>query len=65
MLWFIPLWLWLMIPAADLLAKNRFAKTFGLVLLAVSVFSVVTSLDNPWQHPWIYRYWEYLGWIAY
>ncbi|WP_153557195.1 hypothetical protein [Roseimaritima sediminicola] len=64
MLWFAPLWLWLMIPAADKLAKSPWLRALGGVLLAISVFSVATSLDNPWQHPWLYTFWDYLGWIG-
>ncbi|MEZ6089021.1 MAG: hypothetical protein R3C05_13545 [Pirellulaceae bacterium] len=64
LLWFIPLWIWLMLPMADWLAKYRFGRATGYVLLAISLFAVVTSLENPWQHPWIYRYWDYLGWLA-
>ena len=64
MLWFAPLWLWLMIPAADAAAARRWTRGGALALLAISVFSAATALANPWQSPWIYRYWDYLGWIA-
>jgi hypothetical protein len=33
-------------------------------LLACSVFSMAISLQNPWQHPWIYRFWSFLGWLG-
>ncbi|QDV69803.1 hypothetical protein Poly24_35200 [Rosistilla carotiformis] len=65
MLWFIPLWIWLLLPAADWIAKHPLGRGLGYVLLAVGLFSVVCSLENPWQHPWIYRYWDNLGWLSY
>lgn len=64
MLWFAPLWLWLAVPAADRLAERSWQRGIVYVLLAASIFSAVVSLENPWQHPWIYRFLDYLGWMA-
>lgn len=63
MLWFSPFWLWLMLPAADGLSHRRAGRIVGLGLLAVSVFSMMTVIENPWQSPWLYRFWDYLGWM--
>lgn len=64
MLWFTPLWLWLAVPAADRFANRKWQRGMTYALLAASIFSVSVSLENPWQHPWIYRFLAYLGWIA-
>ncbi|WP_417729841.1 hypothetical protein [Rosistilla oblonga] len=65
MLWFIPLWIWLLLPAADWISNHPVGRVLGCGMLAVGLFSVVSSLENPWQHPWIYQYWDYLGWLSY
>lgn len=63
MLWFAPLWLWALLPAAQLCGANRWGRWLLVLLLAGSVFSVAMSLESPWQHPWIYRYVNFLGWL--
>jgi hypothetical protein len=64
LLWQIPLWLFLAIPAVERLAAVRWGRVVCVVLICWSVFSVATALDSPWQHPWPYRLGENLGWIA-
>lgn len=64
LLWLAPLWVWLAIPPVAALARHRLGRAICLVLLAASVFSAATALANPWSHPWIYRYLEYIGWIG-
>lgn len=64
MLWFAPLWLWLLVPAADRWGNSRWGRGVSITLLALSVFSVSTALANPWQPPWLYKYWLYLGWLV-
>lgn len=61
LLWLAPLWIWLAIPAVARLAPHRSGRAVCAALLAVSVFSAATALENPWSHPWIYRYLEYIG----
>lgn len=61
--WFAPLWLMMLVPAADWLARNRVWRTVALLLLLLSVFSAFYPGTNPWTHPWIYDYWVYLEWI--
>ena len=63
--WLIPLWLVAMLPAADRLAGNRYARAAALVLLAASVFSAAYGAMNPWSHPWLFDYWTALRWINY
>ncbi len=63
--WFTPLWLMAMLPAADFFSKNRWLRWFAIVLLMVSVFSATYPWQNPWTHPWLFQYWESLGWITY
>lgn len=63
MLWFTPLWIWGLLPAADRLGMTRWGRWLLALLLVASVFSAFTSFPSPWQHPWIYRYMEFLGWI--
>ncbi len=63
MLWFAPLWLFAMAPAVNFAGTWLNGRIFLMVLLALSVFSVAVSLDSPWQSPWIYRFWTFLGWL--
>lgn len=65
MFWFAPLWLFVMIPAADEIAPRRFWRGFALALLAISVLSAHYASLNPWSQPWLFEYWSYLGWIEY
>ncbi|MGY8768003.1 MAG: hypothetical protein ACKVH8_06145 [Pirellulales bacterium] len=62
--WFIPLWLIAMIPAADRISKNKWAKLTASILLGISAISASYAAMNPWSHPWMYDYLEYLGWIT-
>lgn len=63
MLWFAPLWIWALLPAAQACGAIRWGRWLLVVLIAGSVFSVAISLESPWQHPWIYRYVNFLGWL--
>jgi len=63
--WLIPLWLLPMIPALDTWGRHRWFRLTCVILLALSVFSAVYPSDNPWQHPWLFRQMEQLGWIDY
>lgn len=65
LLWLAPLWLMAMLPAVDRLSESRRWCWFCLVLLALSAFSATYSALHPFTHPWLYEYWEYLGWIRY
>jgi len=60
--WLAPLWLVTMLPACDRLARSRATRGVGLVLLALSVLSASYPTWNPWTHPWLMRWFEYLGW---
>jgi hypothetical protein len=62
MFWFTPLWLLVMIPAADRVANSAFGKAVALALLAMSVLSVSYPAWNPWTQPWIYHWLEWCGW---
>lgn len=63
--WLIPLFLLAMLPFADGIGQSRGGRTFAYLLLAVSVFSAVYPVWNPWRHPWIYNMCEYMGWLKY
>ncbi len=65
MLWLAPLWLMAMLPAADRASDSRRACWICLVLLAISTFSATYSVVNPFSHPWLFEYWQYLGWTEY
>ncbi len=63
MLWFAPLWIWGLLPAAHVCGLTYWGRWLVVLLIVGSVFSVATSLESPWQHPWIYRYVDFLGWL--
>jgi len=65
MLWLAPLWLVAMLPAADWASPSRRACWFCLAFLAISAFSATYNSLNPFSHPWIFEYWQYLGWMKY
>ena len=62
MFWLAPLWLLAMLPAADCLAARRWTRGLSLVLLALSVLSVSYPTWNPWTHPWLLDFSQYMGW---
>lgn len=64
MFWFAPLWLVVMLPAADRLANSRAGRAVALVLLALSVLSVSYPTWNPWTHPWVWNWFAYWGWLS-
>ncbi len=51
--WLAPLWLLTMLPMADILARRRWTRALGLILLAVSVLSATYPTWNPWTNPWL------------
>lgn len=63
MLWFAPLWLLMIAPVIERFAEKRERRIILVAMLALSVFSVSTALDTPWQSPWLYQFWVFLGWI--
>ncbi|MCG8653772.1 MAG: hypothetical protein MI861_28295, partial [Pirellulales bacterium] len=63
LLWFVPLWSLMAASALDRFAHRRWFRRAATVMLALSVFSVSTALASPWQHPWLYQFWVFLGWI--
>ncbi len=60
--WFAPLWLVVMIPAADRLARSTAGMALAAVLLTLSVLSASYPTWNPWTHPWIYNWLSWCGW---
>lgn len=64
LLWFAPLWLFAMTGPVHWLSRNPLGRGLAVLLLAASVFSMSTALQSPWQSPWLYRFWVFLGWIA-
>lgn len=65
MFWFAPLWILMLLPAADWIGRHRFWRALALLLLVVSTFSAFYGSGNPWTHPWLYNYWEYIEWTQY
>jgi hypothetical protein len=61
MFWCAPLWLLVMIPAADRLARSVAGQSLAAVLLTFSVLSASYPTWNPWTHPWIYNWIEWCG----
>ena len=64
LLWFAPLWLILATPTMTWFSNSLARRGTLYALLALSVFSMSASLQSPWQSPWIYRFWQFLGWLG-
>jgi hypothetical protein len=62
--WFAPLWLLAMLPAVDAMASRMWTRGLALILLAASALSVSFPTWNPWTHPWLMKYLQYLGVVA-
>jgi hypothetical protein len=54
LMWLTPLWLLMLLPAADWLGRSRIGRAVAGVLLALSVLSATVPDGSPWHHPWIY-----------
>ncbi|HVT28901.1 MAG TPA: hypothetical protein VHE81_12880 [Lacipirellulaceae bacterium] len=61
MFWCAPLWIVLMIPAADRLARSFAGQALAAVLLSFSVLSASYPTWDPWVHPWIYNWMVWCG----
>ncbi|QGJ72083.1 Hypothetical protein PBC10988_37980 [Planctomycetales bacterium 10988] len=55
MLWFAPLWVLAMIPAADFCSKRKVLQSIAITMLFFSTLSASYPIWNPWSHPWIYE----------
>lgn len=60
--WLAPLWLVLALPAADRMARNPWTRGLALVLLILSTLSVSYPTWNPWTHPWLMDWVDWMGW---
>ena len=60
--WCAPLWIVMLIPAADRLARSKTGQALAAVLLSFSVLSASYPTWNPWVHPWIYNWLVWCGW---
>jgi hypothetical protein len=65
MFWFTPLWLVVMLPATDWLARRRSGQVVALLLLGFSVLAATYPTWNPWTHPWLTNLMLYLEWIRF
>ena len=61
--WMAPMWLMLMLPAANLLSGRRWTRGVGLALLALSVMSASYPTWNAWTPPWIMNFLGWMGWL--
>ncbi|TWU19974.1 hypothetical protein [Allorhodopirellula heiligendammensis] len=64
MLWFTPLWVYAIVTKIDRCGETGRGRLLIVGLMAASIFSVATSLDSPWQNPWLYRFASFLHWIS-
>ena len=64
LLWFAPLWLLVATPVMAWFGTTPIRRGTLYTMLALSVFSMSASLESPWQSPWIYRFWQFLGWLG-
>ena len=63
LLWLTPLWLLACLPAAEWLGKSTVGRWLCYLLLGASTISVTYPVWNPWTHPWLAIFFEYLGWL--
>ena len=63
--WLAPLWMLVMLPAVDVMARRRWTRLVALLLLVLSVLSVAYATWNPWQQPWITDFLLYIEWISF
>ncbi len=61
--WMAPLWLVLMLPATDVMARRRWSRGVALVLLAISAVACFYPTWNPWSPTWIMNFMGYGGWL--
>ena len=61
--WLTPVWLVVMIPAADCMPVGVGLAGWPWLLLLLSVLSVSYPTWNPWTPPWLMDYFKYMGWI--
>ncbi len=64
MFWFAPFWLLTMLPTVDRMASRRGMRGVALAMLLISAVSVSYPTWNPWTHPWLMNFSQYLGWGA-
>jgi hypothetical protein len=62
MFWCAPLWLMVMLPAADWLARSAAGMALAIVFLTFSVLSASYPTWNPWTQPWLYNWFVWTGW---
>jgi hypothetical protein len=62
MFWCDPLWLVVMLPAVDRLARSTAGMAVAALMLTFSVLSASYPTWNPWTHPWVYNWMEWTGW---
>ncbi len=65
MFWCAPLWIIVMIPAADRMARSTAGQALAAVLLSFSVLSASYPTWDPWVQPWIYNWMVWCGWPGY
>jgi hypothetical protein len=58
--WMSPLWLLVLLPAADVFSRNKGLRAVALALLIVSTLSAAYPLWNPWSSPWLVDFVQYL-----
>ena len=61
LLWLAPMWWSATAIGLQILVRSKPGRWVAVALIAGSVFSVATAIDNPWRHPWPYRFTEFLG----
>lgn len=59
--WMAPLWLVVLVPAADRFSQNQWLKGLALAMLVMSIFSAVYPIWNPWTAPWLVDFVQYLS----
>lgn len=65
LMWLIPFFLWCSLSGIKQLRHTVQGRSFAMAALSISIFSAWYPGINPWQHPWLFQWARFVGWIDY
>ena len=64
LLWLAPAWMLGLGNVVSRYQDRPWMRSITSILIGLSVFSVSIAMVNPWDSPWMYRWLEFLGYLA-